>query len=129
MAGVVMTPALSTRAPAWRRPAARVAAIQGPDSRVSRPRITLGTVAELRREWPKASPAAKMVVGSRGASPATARMPSVPKSLRVHAEVIISLFQFFARRRPVWGCGFNAAGEDAIGEARGEGFPYGKLGC
>ena len=38
MAGVVRMPADSTSAPAARRPAVRVAAIQGPDSRVSMPR-------------------------------------------------------------------------------------------
>ena len=37
MAGVVRTPADSTVAPPARRPAVRVAAIQGPDSRVSMP--------------------------------------------------------------------------------------------
>ena len=37
-------------------------------------------------ECPRARPAAKMVVGSRGASPAMARMPSVPNSLRARAD-------------------------------------------
>ena len=50
-AGVGMTPALSTRAPAARRPAARVAAIQGLDSRVSRPSRTRARRQVLRSEW------------------------------------------------------------------------------
>ena len=65
----------------WRRPAARVAAIQGLDSRVSRPRITLG----LRRTCAASGRAPgrrrRWWLG-RGGFAATARMPSVPKSLR-----------------------------------------------
>ncbi len=99
-AGVGTMPALATRAPALRRPAASVAAIQGLDSRVSRPRRTVGlATVSLRREWARARPVAKMVVGSRGGSPATARMPSVPKSLRAVAMVIGSFRE----------CGLKAA--------------------
>ena len=55
----------------------------------------------LRREWARARPTAKMVVGSRGDSPATARMPSVPKSLRVAVDVIISILEKIPKMRAV----------------------------
>ena len=48
-AGVVTMPALSTLTPAWRRPAASVAAIHGLDSRVSRPRMTRRLCGYLRQ--------------------------------------------------------------------------------
>src|ERR1700756_3992181 len=93
-AGVGTTPALSTHAPVQRKPAAIVAAIHGLDSRVSRPRMTLGSPVFLRREWPSASPVAKIVVGSKGGSPATARIPSVPNNLRAVDMLIVSLLCF-----------------------------------
>ena len=40
----------------WRRPAAKMAAIQGLDSRVSRPSRTAGSAQVLRREWARATP-------------------------------------------------------------------------
>ena len=58
--GVGTTPALSTSTPVSRNPAASVAAIQGPESRVSRPSRTRGRLpgTELRSEWPRARPTA-----------------------------------------------------------------------
>ena len=51
-----------------------------------------GGLAEfLRKEWARATPVAKMVMGSSGDSPAMARMPSVPKRLRRRGAVIVSI--------------------------------------
>src|SRR5208337_5314903 len=108
-------PALSTRAPAERRPAARTAAIQGLDSRVSRPRRTAGSAHVLRREWARARPVAKMVMGSSGDSPAMARMPSVPKRLRTRGAVIDSILGLFVAGRSIGRSGFDAADEGAVG--------------
>ena len=82
IAGVVTTPAKATSTLRCARPCASCAAIAGPDSRVSMPRST-GWLAWLWRcrSWPSAIPRAAMVAGSRGGSPATPRMPSVPNNL------------------------------------------------
>ena len=58
-AGVVTTPALSTMAPAWRRPSASVAAIHGPDSRVSRPKKNFGPRHSFSQSMREREPDAK----------------------------------------------------------------------
>src|SRR5579859_1041570 len=61
--------------------AARRAAISGPDSRVSIPSKTGLSASACRvRSSASARPSAVTVFGSRGGSPATPLMPSVPKS-------------------------------------------------
>ena len=58
----------------------RVAVIHSPEARVSRPRITRGLIPFCLHSSTKAEPILTRVYSSRGASPATPRMPSVPKS-------------------------------------------------
>ena len=80
-----MTPANSTPAPPSRRPAASVAAIHGPLSRVSMPITTRAASPGdcSRRDSASACPTANIVRLSSGASPATARIPSVPNIFRI----------------------------------------------
>src|ERR1039457_136717 len=65
-----------------------------------------------------------MVVGSRGDSPAMARMPSVPKSLRWFASFIwvdfISFLILLRAGRLVGRGAFYVTGEGAVREPRGE---------
>ena len=70
------------------RPAARVAAIQGLDSRVSRPRRTRARWRDLRSEWASARPAAKMVLGSSGDCRRRRECRRCRKSLRQSEEVM-----------------------------------------
>ena len=80
-ADVGMTPADIGWPPASRIPPARAASIHGPDSRVSRPMSTSGARPSSRRSPTRAPPRAWIEGASRGYSPATARMPSVPNNL------------------------------------------------
>src|ERR1700733_2268898 len=122
-------PALSTTAPALRTPAAMVAAIHWLDSRVSRPRMTFGFEAALRTEWPRARPAAKIVFASRGATPATPRIPSVPKSLRSVDVLIVSL-SGFARSLGLRHASFDhTAVKRAIAQAGSDQVAHCQLSC
>src|SRR5271168_3946482 len=89
-------PALWTSTPCEARPRVRRSAIQELDSRVSWPITTLTaspTGAFLPRSRPSAVPIRKTDSRVSGNSPATPRMPSVPKSWRCWAviEVVIEL--------------------------------------
>src|SRR5271165_43160 len=61
-----------------------------------------------------------MVVGSSGASPAMARIPSVPNKLRTRAWVIVSILSFLFGRWPFGPPGFDAADEFSVGKSRRE---------
>src|SRR5579863_1727017 len=75
-----MTPASRVRTPRSARPPATCPASQGPDSRVSMPMTISGWGLRCRAVEPSAMPKAWTVPGSRGGSPATPRIPSVPNN-------------------------------------------------
>jgi hypothetical protein len=80
MAGVGMTPALVTVAPADPAPLASSRSIHSPDSRVSRPTIIWSGASATRIARTSAAPRRATVCRSSGYSPARPRTPSVPKS-------------------------------------------------
>src|SRR5580704_10912014 len=82
-----MTPALCTWQPQEASPSATRSAIQALDSRVSWPITTPACGLVRTRLWPSARPIRNVLSWVKGNSPATPRMPSVPKSCRV-CEVI-----------------------------------------
>ena len=95
--GVVITPALCTSTLREARPRATRSAIQRLDSRVSWPIRTRGWGLVRPRSWPRARPMRNVLSGVRGNSPATPRMPSVPKSCRA-GEVISETSRFVVGR-------------------------------
>src|SRR5580692_7129300 len=82
-----MTPALCTWQPQEASPSATRSAIQALDSRVSWPITTPACGLVRTRLWPSARPIRNVLSWVKGNSPATPRIPSVPKSCRV-CEVI-----------------------------------------
>src|SRR5260370_13449794 len=88
-----MRPANLALTPCWARPAATCSDSHGPDSRVSIPISTSGLGSCSFAQKPSAIPKAWAVRPSMGNSPATPRMPSVPKS----CLAIYSLFVLIGR--------------------------------
>src|SRR6266853_1810776 len=100
--GVVISPAKRAATPWLARPPATDSAIERPDSRVSIPITTSGEAWWSVTHFASATPTANVVGGSSGYSPATPRMPSVPKSFRILELVSRPLdrqFHGYLRRR------------------------------
>ena len=79
-AGVGMTPALTTDAPAAAAPMARSRSIGSPDSRVSRPTSRRISPPVGGSAFTSAMPRRRTVRVSSGGAPARPRTPSVPNS-------------------------------------------------
>ena len=107
-------------APASRNPAARVAAIHGLDSRVSRPKRTFGSRQVLRSEWPRARPTAKMVVGRAELG---RRRRECRRCRRVCVVVAAHDFDFLILWPWILGCSIRRGCEGAVGEPRRERSP------
>src|SRR5690242_13937565 len=141
MAGVGTTPALAVSTPVSRSPQTSSSAIHPLDSRVSCPMTTRRGPAG--RWSPSARPTAYTVFLSSGYSPATPRMPSVPKSFLKSAP----WYWFYHRGhrehrdapefpsvplRPLWLIvpgRFHFRGKTASRHARGDLRAIGKFGC
>src|SRR5882724_10395589 len=78
-----MTPALWTSIPLEVSPCVTRSAIHALDWRVSCPITTRPVPPERFRSWPSARPIMYVLSWVKGNSPATPRIPSVPKSCRV----------------------------------------------
>src|ERR1039457_2342021 len=81
--GVVIMPALRVATPTEAKPWRNLSAIQRLETRVSCPITTRAFVFTRTRSWPRARPIQYTLSRVSGNSPATPRIPSVPKSCLV----------------------------------------------
>src|ERR1700722_4045513 len=115
--GVVRMPALCTSQPQDIKPSIPRSTIQALDSRVSWPITTRALELARTRSWPSARPIMNVLSEVNGNSPATPRMPSVPKSCRVFDAILVwglvaNVFSwdlFHGNRNPhwIWACYLN----------------------
>src|SRR5512143_551626 len=87
--GVVITPALCTATPTELSPSATRSAIHPLDWRVSWPITTRALRFERIRSCPRARPMRYVLSSVRGNSPATPRIPSVPKSCLLWVVMLV----------------------------------------